>query len=272
MKTSAVFGIAFLLAAALMVSCGEKSAGNVTSANPPPEQPTTTSPPANGTSTKPPANVGGLATIKGKIKFTGDAPGPEKKPINKDPQVCGKGQRDIHWYRVNGGLLDETVVFLDGEYEGASWDGSEATTQLVQEGCFFKPYIDIWQKGKEVKIISKDSAAHNIHTYERIGMARRELFNFNQPKKDVRTVVIKPRRSQFVELTCDNHDFMAGWRFVAKNPYCTIAQGGTFTLKVPAGSHTVKVWHPMMGVQEQEIEVKAGEEKTVDFEFEYEEE
>ena len=239
MKKSAMFAGVFLLTGTLMVAHGDQGAG--------------------------------FATIKGKIKVTGDVPGPEKKPINKDPAVCGKGQRDIHWYKVIDGTLDEAIVFLDGKFEGASWAGAEATTKLVQEGCFFKPYVDIWKRGAEVTIISKDAAAHNIHTYERIGEARRELFNFNQPNKDVRKVVIKPRRSQFVELTCDNHDFMAGWRFVAKNPYCTVAKGGTFTLKVPAGSHTLKVWHPMMGVLEEEIEVKAGEEKTVDFDFEYEE-
>lgn len=218
-----------------------------------------------------PAYGADFATITGKIKVTGDElPPPEQKLINKDPEVCGTGQREIHWYKkAADGLLDETVVFLEGDYEEASWESSEATKDLLQEGCVFKPYIDIWRKGSEITITSKDPAAHNIHTYERIGMVRRDLFNFNQPKEDVRTVVIKPRRSHFVELTCDNHDFMAGWRFVATNPYCTVAKGGSFTLKVPAGSHTLKVWHPMMGELEEEIEVEAGEEKTVNFEFEY---
>lgn len=242
MKTTAIFAGVLFLAGALTVAYGDQDA-------------------------KPDDK---FATIKGKIKVTGDLPAPEKKLINKDPEVCGTGQREIHWYKKSGALLDETVVFLDGKFDGASWDGAEVHTVLVQEGCFFKPYLDIWKRGAEITITSKDAAAHNIHTYERIGVARRELFNFNQPNKDVRKVVIKTRRSQFVELTCDNHDFMAGWRFVAKNPYCTIAKDGTFTLKVPAGSHTLKVWHPMMGVLEEEIEVKAGEEKTVDFLFEYE--
>ena len=211
-----------------------------------------------------------LATITGKITVTGDEiPGPEKKPISKDPEVCGEGQREIHWYKTRDGLLDETVVFLEGDYDDASWDNSEVVSDLTQEKCFFQPYIGIWKKGAEVTITSKDPAAHNIHTYERIGMVRRDLFNFNQPKEDVRTVVIKPRRSHFVELTCDNHDFMAGWRFVATNPFCTVAEGGVFTLKVPAGEHTLKVWHPMLGELEEDIEVEAGESVTVDFEFEY---
>lgn len=221
----------------------------------------------------PPVFGGDFATITGKIKVTGDdLPSPEKKLISKDPEICGTGQREIYWYRAaDGGLLDETVVFLDGDYDDASWSDSEVSGELIQEGCFFKPYVAIWKRGADVKITSKDDAAHNIHTYERIGVSRREMFNFNQPKQDVRTVNIKPRRSKFVELTCDNHDFMAGWRFVARNPYCTVASGGTFTLKVPAGSHTIKVWHPMLGELEEEIEVAAGEEKTIDFEFDYEE-
>lgn len=253
---SAVIGVLALLAGSLSVSYGQQDANHRRPQDPDKDN----------------RSPQEFATITGKIKVSGDeVPGPEKKPINKDPEVCGKGQRDIHWYKVIDGRIDEAIVFLDGDFDGASWDGAEANTELVQEGCFFKPYVDIWKRGAEVTIISKDAAAHNIHTYERIGVARRELFNFNQPNKDVRKVVIKTRRSQFVELTCDNHDFMAGWRFVAKNPYCTVARGGTFTIKVPPGSHTLKVWHPMMGVLEEEIEVKAGQEKTVDFEFKYEE-
>ena len=220
-----------------------------------------------------PAYGAELATITGKIKVTGDElPGPELKLISKDPEVCGTGQRAIHWFKeADGGLVDETIVFIEGDFDSANWDDSEVSAELVQESCLFKPYVGIWKNGADVKIVSKDQAAHNIHTYERIGAVRRELFNFNQPNEDVRTVAIKPRRGQYIELTCDNHDFMAGWRFVAKNPYCTVANEGTFTLKVPAGEHTLKVWHPIMGELEEDIDIAAGENLTVDFEFEYEE-
>ncbi len=201
----------------------------------------------------------GFGIIKGKILFSGE-PILAEIPINKDVEVCGHGKRTIRQIEVKDGVLLDAIVFLDGKYEGAKWDNTEVSDELVQEGCFFKPYVGIWKRNGEVKIISKDPAAHNIHTYERIGLnARKDLFNFNQPEQDIRSVKIKPRRSILLELTCDNHDFMAGWRLAAENPYCTVAAKGTFELKVPAGEHTIKAWHPHLGLVEKEVEVSPGQ-------------
>ena len=38
-------------------------------------------------------------------------PAPEQKPINEDPEVCGTGQRTIHWYKVAGGLLELYALY-----------------------------------------------------------------------------------------------------------------------------------------------------------------
>ena len=257
-----VLAFAFLFTAALTIS---SRANSTTALAPTPGQ-------QDGASDAKAAIADGFAVIKGVIRFEGDVPPPKQILKSKDPEICGTGQRDIVEYKVTKeGFLDETVAFLDGDYEDAKWKDPEGGYVLLQEGCFFKPYMGIIRNKAELKIISKDEVLHNIHAYERIGRARRDLFNFSQPKKDVRTQKIKVRRSQFVELTCDAHDFMAGWRFAAKNPYCTVGTGGTYELEVPAGKHTLKVWHPQLGVQEAEVEVAAGDTKTVDFKFAKEE-
>jgi len=62
---------------------------------------------------------------------------------------------------------------------------------------------------------------------------------------------------------------MNGWFFVAANPYFSVAdREGRFELAdVPPGRHTLEVWHGKLGTQSKEIEVKAGEKATVNFEF-----
>ena len=114
-----------------------------------------------------------------------------------------------------------------------------------------------------------EPVAHNIHAYEIIGRARRDLLNFAQPEQGhVKDHVMSPRRGNVVLLTCDIHDFMKGWMFVPENPFAAVADGGSFSLDgVPAGARTVKAFHPVLGFQEAKVELAEGGTANVDFVF-----
>lgn len=212
-----------------------------------------------------PAAAQGTGTVSGKITFTGTAPKPRKVLITKDHGTCGKGRREIVEVDVKNGLLRDAVVFADGKFPGAKMPKQ---AELVQKGCRFQPYIQWVPKGEKLKIVNGDPVAHNIHAYEIIGRARRDVFNFQQPKQGhTRVEKIRPRRGKAIQLTCDIHDFMSGWIFVPENPYATVAKDGTFEFQVPAGAQTIKVYHPVLGTVSKPVNVAAGQKVSVEFQM-----
>jgi len=110
---------------------------------------------------------------------------------------------------------------------------------------------------------------HNIHTYEIIGRAKRTIFNVSQPDKgfDFKEVV-KARRGHWMKMECDAHNFMHGWRFLARNPYYSLTgDDGVFNITdVPAGTYKVIAWHPTLGKQVATVKVGAGAAK-INFTF-----
>lgn len=207
--------------------------------------------------------------IAGKITFKGEVPAPEKIPINKDQEVCGEGQRIVDEVRMGkDGSLEDVVVFIDGKIDGAAVPDGE-TFELLQKGCRFNPFVLTVPKGSELSIVNGDPVAHNIHAYELLGRARRDLFNFQQPNLGhTKKQKLKPRRSNIVQLQCDIHDFMRGWIVVPKNPFFGAVEKGEYELTgIPAGERTVVAFHPVLGTLEKKVTVADGGKITADFEF-----
>lgn len=219
--------------------------------------------------------IGAGATITGVVKLKGNPPKPKSLTITKDEDVCGHGQRLIDEVSVSDdGMLADVVVFIDGKMEGVdSPPAPEGGYKLIQRGCRFVPFVSFVPKHEKLTIINDDSVSHNIHAYELIGRARRDLINFAQPGKGhTKVQKISPRRGNIVQLSCDIHDFMSGWIFVPDNPFAALVTQGKFTIEgIPAGKHTVKAYHPIFGFIEQEVELKEGNTVNLNFIFEAEE-
>jgi plastocyanin len=202
------------------------------------------------------AGAQGGGTIEAEVKYNG-APVIEKLKINKDPEQCGT-EAVIEKVVVGGNKgLANAVVSVPGA------KGATKTKAVIdQKGCKFVPHVVTMQPG-EIEIKNSDGILHNIHTYSTANPA----INKAQPKFR-KTMTEKLEKPEVVKFTCDVHSWMLGWVAVVPGPAAVTDGNGVAKVEnVPAGKHTVEVWHETLGKQTKDVEVKAGQTTKVSFEM-----
>ena len=220
--------------------------------------------------------VSGGGSINGKMIFEGPLPDDavERILITKNPEVCGTGEREVVWIDVKDGALRGAFVFIDKVAEGKPWAESEGGFLIVQKGCRFRPWAQVVKRGPLTIRNSDPGVLHNINTREMIGVergrvARRTMFNFGQPDPGDIVQEIKPRRSSFISINCEAHNFMFGFMLAPEHPYAVVVnEDGSYVIDdIPPGDYVLKAWHPSLGVQKVSITVPAGGTAQADFTF-----
>ena len=222
-------------------------------------------------------DVKGGGSITGKVSFSGPLPenAVEKIAITKNMDVCGEGYREVVWVDVKDGALRNSFVFIDKIKEGKAWDKPAGGDYVVnQQGCRFNPWAQVVRRGPIIIRNSDKGVLHNINTREMINVEKgrvikRTLFNFGQPDPGDINKTLKPRRSSYISINCEAHNFMFGFMFAPKHPYAVVVNDdGTFSLdNVPPGTYTIKAWHPTSGVKKTKVTVSAGGKVEANFEF-----
>ncbi len=209
-------------------------------------------------------------TITGQVMAGSAEAEVQSFPITKNPELCGEGNREVEWVRINDGALLDTVVYLVEVDAGKPFTEESQTLSINQQGCRFAPYLSTMANRGELHVTNSDGALHNIHTYELIGSARRTVINVSQPEAgDEFTKTIKLRKGNAMKVECDAHDFMHAWVFVAKNPYFAVVdENGQFTIEdVPPGTYEIRSWNGRLGEQEATVEVGANGSVEVNFSY-----
>ncbi len=215
--------------------------------------------------------------VKGKVTFTGDMPADavENILITKNADVCGKGEREVVWVDVKDGALRGVFVFIDKIKQGKKWEKPKGGEYLIsQKGCRFRPWAQVVRPGPIVIRNSDPGVLHNINARELIGVekgrvVKKTLFNFGQPDPgDIRDK-IKPRRSFYIGINCEAHNFMFGYLLAPVHPYAVVVgDDGSFSIdNIPPGKYTLKAWHPRFGVKKAKITISAKGSAGVNFEF-----
>ncbi len=204
-----------------------------------------------------PVGAQGGGTIVGEVKLSGTPPAPKVVKVNKDVEVCGQEKKIVDVGGSGGGLANATVSVA-----GAKAPKPAKKPVLDQKGCEFRPEIVVMAPG-ELEILNSDGVLHNIHTFSTANPS----INKAQPKFK-KTMTEKFEKPEVIKVQCDAHSWMHGFIVVTESPTGVTDDKGSFKIEnVPPGKHKVEIWHPVLGKQSKEVEVKAGQEAKVTFEL-----
>ncbi|NUL82091.1 MAG: carboxypeptidase regulatory-like domain-containing protein [Armatimonadetes bacterium] len=208
------------------------------------------------------------ATIVGKVKLNGTPPKPKALNMKDDPGcVAAHGNKTVYSEEVvvgkDGGLRWCFVSIRSG-VKGAYKPPAKPVV-LDQIGCVYKPHVFGVQTGQTIEIRNSDPVLHNVHAVTKINPP----FNIGQPRKGMKNVKVFMKPEQMIRIKCDVHQWMVTYCGVVEHPFFDVSKAdGTFEIKnLPPGTYTLGVWHEKFGSKTEQITVKAGERKTVNFEY-----
>ncbi|MBI3182619.1 MAG: hypothetical protein HYZ28_10830 [Myxococcales bacterium] len=203
-------------------------------------------------------------TIVGRVTFEGPLPpnAVERFAVASGTEVCGEGHREVVWVEVKDGALRGAFVFLDSIAEGKRWPEPSGGYSLDQQKCRFVPAAQVVRPGPIAVKNSDEGVPHNVNLREIVGVEsgrtlRKMLFNVAQPTTGTLIKEVKPKRSPFLTVGCDIHNFMVAHLLAPEHPYAVVVkEDGSYSLtEVPPGSYLVKAWHPKLGLREAKVEV-----------------
>ncbi len=228
-------------------------------------------------------------TLTGVVNFKGEVPPPllEDLKKGKNSEFCsthpdaGKdGIRPRTKVSVADGNLEGAVVLIEAINKGKDW--SNEPIKFDFKNCDIFPKVTVIRKTpkgmKEGLVLIENhdpDILHNPHGYSKVGANAKTLFNKPLPSKgDVADVTkslkrFKAKKDKHFFLQCDQHNFMEADARIVYNPYFSVTgKDGAFNLdQIPAGTYKVTAWHPYLGQVTQEVNVPAGGNSKVTFEF-----
>ncbi len=215
--------------------------------------------------------VAGDATLTGKVVLKGEAPDNLKVDMKAHPD-CEKQHEgavfDTKWSVGEGNAVQWVFVYVvKGEgVVGKKWAKPTTPVTLDQKGCMYEPRVFGVFVGQTIQVKNSDPVMHNIHAQP----GRSPEFNDSQTPGAAPLMKTIDRSEVLVPIKCDVHSWMHSYAGVVNHPYFAVtdAKGAYSIGKLPAGKYTIRAVHESGKKVEKEVEVKAGETATLDFEIE----
>lgn len=156
---------------------------------------------------------------------------------------------------ANGSALADAAVAI--ELAGGKPTAPPGTkAEMGQRSRAFVPTLLVVQTGTAVAFPNFDTVRHHIYSF-----SPAKPFEIKLYAGTPAAPVVFDKAGTAI-LGCNIHDRMAGFIHVVNTPHFAITRkDGVATLDVPAGEHTLQVWHAQMGdkqlPQRQVIKVQA---------------
>lgn len=159
-------------------------------------------------------------------------------------------------HMIARGLVSDAVIYVEAipaEINSALAANAPPPPRLAQRDQMFAPRVVAIAAGGSVDFPNQDPIYHNVFSLSPV--KRFDLGKY--PKGSSRRVEF--RKTGLVNVYCDIHSNMEAFILVVPNrAYARPATNGDFALpELPAGSYTLKVWHPDLGTQTSTAEVPA---------------
>lgn len=246
-----------------LAACGSERDGAEEATRAPESRAGAAEVPAQPTSGYTPIEVADGGTVRGTIRFTGDAPPAREVPVTVDRDVCGESRRVQAVVTGTGGTLADAVVSLTDIRRGAAFTPDTPPT-LDQRGCRFRPHVVVVPTGAALRVLNGDPLTHNVHT---VAFDNRPV-NRTQPA-DLESLELRFEAPEKVRVKCDLHPWMSAWIVVAEHPYHAVTDStGRFELTdVPPGTYTLEVWHESLGTRTRSVTLTAGEDVELTIEI-----
>ncbi len=150
--------------------------------------------------------------------------------------------------------LKHTVVYIDSV--AGKFSPPKEAIVMNQENLVFSPKILPILAGTTVDFLNNDEVAHNVFTPDKSA----DKFNLGTwPKGEKRSYTFDKKCESTCEavMLCNVHPEMEAFVVILQNPYFVVVdKDGSFEIKdIPKGDYNLKVWHPKLKSDSQEVSV-----------------
>ena len=153
---------------------------------------------------------------------------------------CLAGTLNARVTGPDGAAVANAIVSASPAGQGAlaAKPGTKAT--MIQKNKQFMPFVLPIQVGTTVDFPNNDPFRHQVYSFSRAKSFEIKLYGGSE------VGMVTFDKEGAVALGCNIHDNMLAYVYVVGTPYFAAADpSGVAALgSLPAGSYTVKVWHP----------------------------
>lgn len=217
------------------------------------------------------------AVLRGTVTFAGTTPAPKEFEMRRYPDqvFCGAlsdgaGHRLLKEVNVGGsGGLKDVVVVVEGVQSGKPFTFTDA--QVEANICQFLPFVIVVSDKRELTVTNRDPVSHDIQGYAYAQAGVDIVLHRPSLKATGTTDVVNLVKGRKVfTMQCGMHPYMQNWGYAIDNPYYAVTDlEGAFVIgDLPAGTYRIKAWHPVLGVQEQEVTLQPNGTAMLDLRFE----
>lgn len=141
----------------------------------------------------------------------------------------------------SGKPLADAVAFLESR-EARSASRPAQGAEMAQVGKQFDPKVLVIPVGTSVQFPNRDSVRHHVYSFSPAKPFELKLYTGTAANP----VVFD--KTGVAVLGCNIHDNMTAWVVVVDTPYFgrSAAPGKVVMANVPAGSYSLRVWHPAL--------------------------
>jgi len=205
------------------------------------------------------ARAGDAGTIAGTLKVPAVSSGTSANPYP------GRASALPGRHEVPHGLVTDAVLYVEkipAKAESLLVDDPSGRV-LAQRNQAFSERVLSCVVGTTVDFPNQDPIFHNVFSVSPV--KRFDLGKY--PRGHSKQVTF--RKTGVVQVFCDIHPSMACFILVLPNrAFARPKDDGSFALpKLPAGTYTVKAWHPDFGEQTRTVKVPSSGEVALDLEF-----